>query len=90
MLENPKIEFSQSAESLETYDFVEVVIKIADPTADNPFTDVAVKGEFTHEDGRLARVDGFCDSADGSVFCVRFMPTKPGSYSYSVKYHQDS
>jgi hypothetical protein len=29
-------------------------------------------------------VEGFCDSADGSVFRIRFMPSTPGSYSYHV------
>jgi hypothetical protein len=33
-------------------------------------------------------VDGFCDSADGSVFRIRFMAPHPGSYKYSVTYRQ--
>ena len=32
------------------------------------------------------KVDGFCDSADGTLFRIRFMPSKPGDYAYSVKY----
>jgi hypothetical protein len=35
-------------------------------------------------------VDGFCDSADGSVFRIRFMPSRLGEYSYSVTYRQGS
>src|ERR1035437_2978643 len=38
--------------------------------------------------GQQVAVDGFCDSADGSVFRVRFMPWAPGDYRYSVSYRQ--
>ncbi len=87
MLENPKIKFLQSAEAVETYDFVEVILNVERPGAVNPFTDVIVEGQFTCDGGQPIRVDGFCDSEDGSIFRIRFMPTQPGSYSYSVVYH---
>ncbi|WP_337101105.1 apiosidase-like domain-containing protein [Paenibacillus sp. YIM B09110] len=32
----------------------------------------------------LIPVDGFCDSADGSLFRIRFMPTIEGVYTYKV------
>ncbi|MCC6446614.1 MAG: DUF5060 domain-containing protein [Armatimonadetes bacterium] len=35
------------------------------------------------------KADGFCDAADGSVFRIRFMPAKPGNYTYSVAYRQE-
>ncbi len=38
------------------------------------------------EGGAPRRVDGFCDSDDGSVYRIRFMPTKPGSYSYTATF----
>src|SRR6266436_6186058 len=79
----PEISFSQSSESVEAYDFVEVTINVARPNAKNPCTEVFVTGRFglgqTNQVNRLA-VDGFCDSADGSVFRIRFMPIEPGSY----------
>ena len=85
----PTISFSQSADSVTCYDFIEVVVDVTSPTARNPFTDVFVSGEFGLADRqeRLA-VDGFADSADGSVFRIRFMPAVPGNYSYSVRYWQ--
>ena len=82
------VEFKQSAETVDAYDFVEITLKVEKPDAGNPFTDVVVEGEFAREGSQAVRVDGFCDSADGSVFRIRFMPTQPGSYSYSVKYRQ--
>lgn len=85
------ISFSQSSEFVEVYEFVEVVINVGRPTAQNPFREVFVTGSFeqTNHVGRLA-VDGFSDSADGSVFRIRFMPTEPGDYVYSVTYWQDN
>ncbi|UCE49840.1 MAG: DUF4038 domain-containing protein, partial [Phycisphaerales bacterium] len=60
------------------------------PDAENPFVDAAVEGWFVSDDGRKVHVDGFCDSADGSMFRIRFMPTEPGSCRYSVTYRQGS
>lgn len=84
------IRFSQSAQEIETYDFVEVTLKTDEPDAKNPFMDVSVHGQFNHSDGKAMRVDGFCDSLDGSVFRIRFMPTRPGNYHYAVRYRQGS
>lgn len=84
------IRFSQSADVVDVYDFMEIAINVENPNAPNPFTDVTIEGQFALSDGLPIQVDGFCDSEDGSVFRVRFMPTQPGSYSYSVKYIQGS
>jgi hypothetical protein len=83
------VSFSQSSASVEAYDFVEVTISVASPDAKNPFTDAAVEAQFgkTGESKRLS-VEGFCDSADGSVFRARFMPWGPGEYTYSITYRQ--
>jgi len=90
MLTNPKINFSQSIEAIETYDFVEITLNVEKPSADNPFTDVVVEGQFNLDGEQPIQVDGFCDSENGSIFRIRFMPTQPGNYNYSVKYRQDS
>src|SRR5216683_34042 len=75
------ISFSQSAQAVEAYDFVEVTINVDAPDAVNPFTEVTVSGEFGRTGGPRAIVDGFCDSADGRVFRIRFMPATPGEYT---------
>ncbi|MBM3212117.1 DUF5060 domain-containing protein, partial [Candidatus Poribacteria bacterium] len=85
--EGPKVKFSQSAKEVYAYDFVEITISIDKPNVKNPFTDAVVKGEFKDETNTI-HVDGFCDSQDGSIFRIRFMPMKPGNYIYSVKYQQ--
>ena len=77
-----KVAFSQSADSVEAYDFVEVSVKVEGPDAANPFTDVKVSGSFEKSGGSSTKVEGFCDSVDGSMFRIRFMPSSPGEYSY--------
>ncbi len=82
------VTFSQSAATVDAYDYVELVLNVEKPDVANPFTGAIVEGEFAREGGEPLRADGFCDSADGSVFRIRFMPAQPGNYSYSVKYRQ--
>jgi uncharacterized protein DUF5060 len=79
----------QSAPTVDAYDFVEVTLNVAQPDAKNPFTDVTVSGEFGKAGSAdKTKVHGFCDSADGSVFRIRFMPAGPGDYAYSVTLQQ--
>jgi hypothetical protein len=84
----PQVRFSPSAQSVACYDFIEVTLTVPHPTAANPFTDVAVQGTFGPAGEAPLVVDGFCDANDGTTFRIRFMPAKPGTYSYSVVYRQ--
>jgi hypothetical protein len=82
-----EIAFSQSAASVPVYEFLEVTLRLSAPSAGNPFTDAVVTGEFRESVSRVSvKVDGFCDSKDGTVFKIRFMPVKPGDYVYTIKY----
>jgi hypothetical protein len=93
----PKVSFAQSARAVEAYDFVEVTANVSWPRARNPFADGALTGWFeaagsntggnTGGDQRW-QVEGFCDSEDGSVFRIRFMPPAAGEYRYFVEYRQ--
>ncbi len=82
------VTFDQSAPDVSSYQFVEVTLRVDKPDVSNPFTDVSVEGRFGVPGAQAVSVDGFCDSTDGSLFRIRFMPTKPGDYSYSVTYRQ--
>ena len=84
------VSFSQPQGSVEAYDFVEVTVNVSGPDAANPFLDAALTGSFTKSGGSRTEVEGFCDSQDGSVFRIRFMPSSPGDYSYSIAYKQGS
>jgi hypothetical protein len=84
-----KVSFTQSAPTIEAYDFVEVAAKVSWPRARNPFTDGSLTGWFEPGDGaKRWQVEGFCDSEDGSVFRIRFMPPTAGDYRYFVEYRQ--
>jgi len=84
-----EVSFSQGKASIEAYDFLELTVNVAGPDARNPFTDVALFGSFAKDGANERRnVEGFCDSPDGSVFRIRFMPSSPGDYTYSVTYRQ--
>ncbi len=83
------INATQSAQTVEAYDYVEVTLNVTSPDAKNPYTDAVVSGQFGKVgENRRLKVDGFCDSSDGSVFRIRFMPWAPGDYSYSIAYRQ--
>src|SRR6476646_11180324 len=83
------VSFNPATPVVEAYDFAELTVNVAAPDAANPFTDVTLSGSFG-KTGEVARVpvEGFCDSSDGSLFKIRFVPTSPGDYTYQVAYHQ--
>lgn len=81
-----EVTFGQSASTVSTYDFIEVTASIRGDTAANPFVDSALTGSFARAGEEPIRVDGFCDSQDGTVFRIRFMPTAPGDYTFDVAY----
>jgi hypothetical protein len=83
------LSFAQSGETVEAYDFVEVTARVEKANAQNPFVDASFTGSFAKA-GVTDRknVDGFCDSADGTVYRIRFMPSTPGEYSYSVVFRE--
>jgi len=86
-----EVVFTPPSASVETYDFAEITLRVDGADATSPFTDVAVRGWFEKSGlGKRIQVDGFCDSPDGSVFRIRFMPSAEGDYNYSITYQQGS
>jgi Protein of unknown function (DUF4038)/Domain of unknown function (DUF5060)/Putative collagen-binding domain of a collagenase len=83
------VSFSQSSLEISAYDVVEVTADVSWPHARNPFTDAELTGWFESADERKRwQLEGFCDSQDGSIFRIRFMPPAAGDYKYFVKYQQ--
>lgn len=80
------IAFTQSAESVDVYDFVEVTVNVAGDLPANPFSDVDMRGVFAPTGEHALTADGFCDSDDGSVHRIRFMPMRAGDHVYTVTY----
>jgi len=85
----PAITVSQSAPRVAAYDFVEIAFNSAEPIA-HAFTDVAVDASFGLKGEPPTNVAGFCDSDDGRVFRVRFMPAKAGEYDWSATWRHGS
>jgi hypothetical protein len=83
-----EIRFSGAPGQVEVYDFAEFVVQVTDPDVENPFTEVSVQGVFQLDGHEPIHVDGFCDSKDGRVFRIRFMPTRAGRYEYTIQYKQ--
>lgn len=77
--------FRQSADEVDRYDFVEVTLTLDAPPRGNPFVDASFSGEFGPGPDDLRKVEGFCDSDDGRVFRIRFMPTRAGKHTYAVR-----
>jgi hypothetical protein len=84
----PEVGFTPSADGVAAYDFLEVTLRVTGSQAHNPFTEATVEGTFAREGGAPLAVDGFCDAADGSLFRIRFLPTQPGPYDYTVRYRE--
>jgi hypothetical protein len=82
------VQFSQNVRTVKVYDYLEVMLTVERPDATNPFTEVEVTGEFGRAGAAPLRVDGFCDSPDGRIYRIRFMPAAPGTHNYSVTFKQ--
>ncbi|PYX50876.1 MAG: hypothetical protein DMG76_33625, partial [Acidobacteria bacterium] len=77
--------------SVEVYDILELSATISSPDAANPFTAATLDGDFSLGSSHEAfHVSGFCDSTDGTIFRIRFMPSKPGTYKFNLVYAQDA
>ena len=74
---------------IDAFDFIEVALHIDGDLPANPFVDVEVRGAFAPVGEAALPVDGFCDSDDGSLHRIRFMPMAAGDYVYTATYRHD-
>ena len=75
--------------SLDVFEHCEFLVVFPEPITD-PFRRVLVHGHFVDAKGTKCEVEGFCDSADGCVHRLRFMPTNIGLHRYRVSVRLDS
>lgn len=74
----------------EVYDFQEITLKVKPPNPKlNPFKQAQLMATFTNTSGNTKAVEGFCDSQDGSIYRVRFMPSQIGAYRYELSFVQN-
>src|ERR1700678_488382 len=85
------VAFPQSAAQIGVFDFVEVTASLTGAVAGNPFADGSITGDF-QQTGSAVRitVEGFCDSSDGTLYRIRFMPSKGGEYTFHVSFKAGS
>ncbi len=84
----PALTFLPAAAKVEAYDFIELAVRVQKPSRINPFTEASLQGRFQRDGDAPVTGEGFCDAADGSRFKVRFMPSRPGHYRYTLTYRQ--
>jgi hypothetical protein len=84
----PAVSFRPAAAEVEAYEFVEIAVAVSQAGKINPFTQATARGSFRREGEEPVVVDGFCDAADGMLFKVRYLPSRPGRYQYTIDYHQ--
>lgn len=82
------IQFRSSATQIEVQQFVEISVR-SRPVNSNPFQGFALRGTLMTPDGKSLAVDGFCDSADGSLHKIRFLATQPGRYAYRLRFESE-
>ncbi|HZP80668.1 MAG TPA: DUF4038 domain-containing protein [Chthonomonadaceae bacterium] len=88
--------FLPATRQVDVYEYLQVTIRFGHPVAD-PFRSVQVTGILTppsRSSGTRGRSEdltvlGFCDSQDGSVHRIRFLPTMPGLYDYAITVHHE-
>jgi hypothetical protein len=81
--------FKQSARAVDRFEFVEVTLTRDTVPAGNPFIDAELTGGLlAPADSAPRKVDGFCDSDDGRVFRIRFMPQVEGRHTYRLTFRQ--
>jgi Protein of unknown function (DUF4038)/Domain of unknown function (DUF5060) len=81
------IAFSSNS-SIEVYNYWEGSMVLKKNASQNPFTETKIIGKFTDDKNQTTIIDGFCDSQDGLISKIRFMPTHAGKYQYQIIYQQ--
>ena len=71
-------------EIISKYEIHETTVRIKPDLNVNPFKETLLKGEYIGPDGISTKVNGFCDSSDGSIFKIRFTPQKEGTYVFDL------
>lgn len=74
--------FTLNHDRIETSDYAEITVRMPPVKSVN---DVLITGLFIGPTNDTTRIDGFCDSPDGSLHRIRFRPVKTGSYRFTIK-----
>jgi hypothetical protein len=67
------------------YAQAEITLRLPPVKSAYPCANVRLTGTFISPSNDTMQAEGFCDSPDGSTYRIRFMPTKPGTYRFTIK-----
>lgn len=85
------ITLTTAKQVVEVYDFQEITLNIKKPDPKlNPFKQATLNATFSTDNGDSKTVEGFCDSQDGSIYRVRFMPLNAGKYRFELNFTQNN
>jgi uncharacterized protein DUF4038/uncharacterized protein DUF5060/collagenase-like protein with putative collagen-binding domain len=79
------VSFEPSTTAPVLYSPWEIVVRVAQPTPQNPF-DATITATFSPAGGAPITVHGFCDSQDGTLYRVRFTPQKQVHYNWTATF----
>lgn len=68
------------------FEHTEITLTRREPLKGNPFVDANLRATLTLPDGKVETADGFCDSEDGTVFRLRFMPRTVGEHRWALRF----
>lgn len=81
----PGLTFTTNRPQIERFDYWEATLRLSRPLKGNPFTAVTLEGVVA-SDTATYPVIGFCDSQDGTVFRLRYMPRTVGPHTYRLTF----
>lgn len=86
-----KVTIEKNSSIVEKYDVIEFSIINSKVNFENPFLEGSLVAEVKLPQGNSINIQGFCDSYDGSLFKIRYMPDHIGKYSVNIKFqNQDN
>lgn len=83
------VRFTIPTDTVRQFDAWETTVTLRNPAVDNPFTKVELNAVFT-QGSETIPVAGFCDSQDGRLYRLRFMPLKAGLYTYKLTFKPET
>lgn len=81
----PHVDFAASSASVACHDFLEVTLRVSDAETGSS-AHATVTGVLSLDGRTATTVEGFVDDEEGRSHRIRFMPSQPGNYNYSVTY----
>ncbi len=77
--------FTAIGDTVAAFSRYEIEVRPTDGRVENPFIDRRLEATVRTPDGGHHEIEGFCDSEDGSLYRLRYMPAEEGEHVVSVR-----